>query len=336
MAPILLYTRIYDYTAERFIQQLAATGNGPATMRINSGGGDVLSGWGMIAALVEYKGKKYIKVDGYADSMAANILFYVDEVECLDVSEFTLHRAAYPEWMEADKDTMNNDRWAELTRVNNHIRAAMEAKVDVAKFEQITGVTLDRLFSLDTRIDVQLTAEQALEIGLVSKINKITPEIEAFVAKNSTEMQLAAEKIRLPKVPAKPAASTTTTAIPNNNKTRKMTLAEFKSQHPDVYNEAYNEGVTAERDRVESWLEFNDVDAEDVSKGITSGEQISRKQMSAFVKKAAGLQGLKDAADANAPDVTTPEADNKPEEEKQLQSFKDKVNEKLGLDKEGK
>lgn len=66
---------------------------------------------------------------------------------------------------------------------------------------------------------------------------------------------------------------------------KKMTKEEVKSGFPDVYAGIASEGATAERERVKSWLAYQKADAEAVSKGIISGEQISPSQREEFMIK---------------------------------------------------
>lgn len=270
--------------------------------------------------------------------MAAMMLCYADEVECLDVSEIMFHRAAYPEWIEADSRYMTQAMWDDLKRTNDKLRAAMEARMDVAKFESITGVTLDQLFDTATRIDVTLTAEQAKEIGLVNKVNKITPELQAFVEENTSvaiaamaaEGKIPAAPKYTPVLPTPPTTSTT-------HKTKNMTLAELKAQHPEAYAAAVQEGTTQERDRVASWMEFADIDAAAVKAGIEAGTELSRKDYAAFTRKGIEKAALGKIEDGNPEGVETPGDDGaKPAataEAQKLEASMDEVDKMLKVGK---
>ena len=51
------------------------------------------AGWGMTAVISEFEGELTVKVDGVAASMAAYLLLFCNNVECLDISKIMLHPA---------------------------------------------------------------------------------------------------------------------------------------------------------------------------------------------------------------------------------------------------
>jgi len=71
MAEVLLYGDIYSQRARDFIKEVDTASGEDLTVRVNSFGGDVDYGWGMIAKFSEHKGKKSVKIDAAAHSMAA-------------------------------------------------------------------------------------------------------------------------------------------------------------------------------------------------------------------------------------------------------------------------
>ena len=285
---ILLYSAIYDFTAETFIEKLDAAKDSDITLRINTPGGDVQAGFGMIAKFAEHKGVKTIKVDGKANSMGAFFLAYADKVEVLDVSEIVLHRAAYPSWVEAREDFKDSPAFDAVVKINNDLRKGLEAKIDVDAIEKATKTSMDEMFSMESRIDVSLTPVQAKKIGLVSKINKLTSEMSAEIRGNSfaiaaefgvdvKELQeIKADKV-LPVIEDKP----------NNN--NNMTIEDLKANHSGVYNQIFAlgsaAGIAAEIDRVAAWLTFVDVDADAVSKGIKEGNNLSQAATAELSRK---------------------------------------------------
>ena len=81
-----------------------------------------------------------------------------------------------------------------------------------------------------------------------------------------------------------------------------MTSSELQSTNPEVYNEVVNLGVQKERERVNSWLAYQSVDAEQVSQGIESGAEITssvREKLMIKMNAAQMLQNLE--KDANVP-----------------------------------
>jgi ATP-dependent protease ClpP protease subunit len=282
MAEVLLYGEIYSWTAREFIRDVERA-NGDLTARINSNGGEVEYGWGMVAKFSEYKGKKLVKIDGAAHSMAAYFAVYADDVEALDVSTMIFHRAAWPEWIENNPVNFTEEMRSRAENINTHLRAAMESKIGAEKWLSVTGTTLDDLFDMSQRIDVEVTAEQAKELGIVSKINSITPTKKAEI---ESRMVAVAEKFTGIKLAAKAE-----TPKANQNPI-KMTIDKLKAEHPDVYAAAVKAGVNQERDRVGAWVTFADVDVKAVTEGIKSGDAISATVTAELSRKAFSAQAV--------------------------------------------
>jgi len=133
----------------------------------------MFSTYGMIAKFQEHKKKKTVQVDGIAASAFAFMLCFADHVECLDVSLILFHRAAMG-GLEYEKDLSEAERKI-LDGINAKARQALEARASSDKFEAVTGVSYDELFSMDNRKDVIINALQAKELGFVHKINDLTP-----------------------------------------------------------------------------------------------------------------------------------------------------------------
>jgi len=323
---VLLYGDIYSERARQFITALTDAEGEDLSIRINSNGGDVEYGWGMVAKFAEFKGKKSVKVDGMAASMAAYFTLYADSVEALDVSNFLFHRAAYPTWYESDERMFTDARKKELNDINAKLRAAIESKVTSQEWFNVTGVSLDAMFSLNERVDVTLTAEQAKSLGLVGSINVITPTKKAAiearmlaVAEDYTGMRLAAK------------ADPTPTPINPNSKT--MTIEKFKAEHPDIYAQAVTAGAEQERDRVSAWMTYVDIDAKAVADGITAGKNITQTAMAELSRKALSKEALAGAAADSTPPVTTtePESKDKPKEDADIEAFRAEYQKELGL-----
>lgn len=301
---VLLYGEMYSYTAREFIRAVEDAKGTDMTVRVNSMGGDVDYGYGMIAKFKEFEGRKVVKVDGSAASMAAFFTLYADDVEALDVSTFTFHRAAYPEWIERDAQMMSGYREQVLDKANADLRAALESKVDAAEWERVTGVSIDAMFSRDSRIDVLLTAKQAKQLGIVSKINALTPQRSAEIEARLLALGETVTGLRL-------AAKTEPKEKPNSNK-KAMTIETLKAEHPEVYAAAVQAGVTQERDRVGAWAVFADVDVKAVTDGIKSGAAITATAMAEFSRKAgaaAQIAALEDGSPKPTATAEPPVAD---------------------------
>jgi ATP-dependent protease ClpP protease subunit len=295
MAEILLYSDIYDFTAEQVVSQLEQYKGQPITLRINSGGGGVTNGYSILAKMQEAKKPIDIKVDGMAASMAAFMLCYSNNVECLDVSTFLLHRAAFPEYMENNADQMNDGMWAYLNNMNASLRAALEAKINTDMWEAVTGTTLDALFSNDGRMDVTLTAAQAKQLGLV---NKVTP----LTAATKQTIEAKAKKVNA-QVYAKVAAFKAPQSTTTNNQPNHMDRFTIKAQYPDAYKAIRSKAINEERERVNAWMVYIDVDAEKVKAGIASGNKITNAETQELLLKSVGVEALAKVTDGNAPAI---------------------------------
>lgn len=341
MKEILLYSIIFDFTAEELINSIEEAKAQNIVLRINSNGGEVESSWGAIAKFREHAKKKKIKVDGVARSMAAHFLSYADDVEVLDVTSLTYHRASFPTFIERDPELMTEDRVNRLKEINDDLRAALEAKVDVEKFEKIGGVTMDELFSTDGIVDVTFTAEEAKEIGIANKINKITPEAIAEI--ESKTLKIAASSVGIDyKQPKedKPSAKTPDkkpeSKSTSNQNYKDMSIEALKLENSEVYKEVIEKGIAKEKDRVSAWMVFNDIDAEAVAEGIESGEELSQKATAEFTKKGMSAEALTKLEKESKGTVETEEEKEKketPEEKKTLEeisAFEQDVNSSLG------
>jgi len=331
---ILLYSAIYAYTAASFIKDLADNKNSNIEIRVNTPGGSVLDGYGMIAQISEHEKDIFLKVDGQAASMGAILCLFVptQNIEALDVSTFLFHRAAYGWWIEDDKKAFTPELQASLKKVNDHLRAAMEGKFTADQWFKETGVSLDDLFSIDSRIDVEISAEQAKRLGIIGSIKTITPEKRAEI--NSLSAKIAA--IRLPETATATATTNSPAAVPTNNdsnkKTNKMTLPEFKAANPEGYEAILKEGAKEERDRVGSFLTFAHLDLKACIEGIESGEKITQKQMSEFTLKGIQSGHLSAITAENPQGVETPEAEKaKTATQEKVKDFQSAVFSDLGI-----
>jgi len=283
---IVIYSPIFDFVAENFISQLNDADGKDVTVRINSPGGSVFAGWGMVAKSQEHKGNVTVKVDGNASSMAAIFLLFHKNVEALNVSTFTLHRASV--FMPTDEEKK------QLKGINADIRRAFEASLNIAEFENISGVLIDDFFNSEDVIDVNLNALQAKQIGLIDTINEL--DATAF---DDLSMKIAA-------ISTKTVARTKQVKTKTNNK---MNIEALRSEHPALYAEVLalgkTSGITAERDRVGAWLAFGDVDFTAVSEGIKKGDELSSTATAELSRKSFSATAVSAIASDSAPEVVT-------------------------------
>ena len=91
--------------------------------------------------------------------------------------------------------------------------------------------------------------------------------------------------------------SGTSSNINNNN----MTVQELKEKHPDLYAEV----IKSERDRVDAYLTFADVDLKAVKEGIESGENPTQKFYAEMSRKAMNKNELKKAEEDSPEEIKT-------------------------------
>jgi len=316
MNEVLLYGGIDSESSANFINSINQVDDN-LLVRVNTGGGEPMYAWGMAAKFSEFEKTKKVQVDGKAFSAGFYFCLYADEVNALDVSQFMIHRAAFPSWYEESSYFAESEK-TQLENVNAKLKEAFVNKVDVAKFEKIAKVTVDEVFSFDTRIDVFLTAKEAKQIGLVDNILTITPKMKAEI---STNMEMFGMK-PIEKV----------TINTNNKNHKKMTLEAFKSEHPEVFAEALNLGASNEKVRVNAWMVFNDIDPVTVTAGIKEGKELTVDIMADLTRKKVSAEHLASLETTSAPVVVI--TDPKPTTEtSELEKLSAKLDAELGLTK---
>ncbi len=284
---ILLYGDIYGYSAEQAVNQLNDAKNSPEVhLRFNGDGGELRYGWAIIGKAKELKGKKLFKNDGEANSMMAFAFCYNENNEALDTSLFKFHRASYGLSYEQSEYCSPEDM-AELKNKNDKLRAAMEAKIDVAAFQRITGLSMDELFATPGRAECSLTASQALECKLINRIIPITPEYKEQVralASFYSPNKIAAH--------SEPTIQST------------MTVEEIKAKYPDAYKAIYAKGkakgIEVELDRAGSILAYIDADPKGVIEAHKSGKPMTETMRSEFALKAYSKTVVKALEDEGA------------------------------------
>lgn len=300
---LYIYSGIYSYMVETANKQLSQVKDSEQlTVRFNSPGGETNAGFAFLSKLSERKAKTNAIVDGQAKSMAAYMLPFFDSVTANDTSEIMFHKAAYPKWYEPTEAELES-----LKKTNARFEEKMRAKVEGKPGAE---AFLSKLFAEDKRNNVELTALQAKELGIVSDVR--TLEVKAYDNMQIVALAEDGELIKneLPKTP--------TIGAQNNLKTKNMDLAKLKAEHPAVYQQAFAEGkaegVNKERDRVEAWAVYNEVNPEKVKEGIVGGKELNAKAMAEFnleLGKKAKLEAMKE----ENPDAPTPPAEAKTEDQ---------------------
>jgi ClpP class serine protease len=91
-----------------------------------------------------------------------------------------------------------------------------------------------------------------------------------------------------------------------NSKT--MTTQELKQTHPELFSEVFGAGVTAESERVQSWLAHSETDSKAVMDGIESGAEITNSQREKLLVKSSKMKNIAEMESQSAKDFQTGES----------------------------
>lgn len=274
---LYLYSPVYDFVVESLVSQLEENTDNEVIIRCNTPGGDVFAGYALCAKMQEH-GNVTIKVDGNASSIGSMSLLYAKKVECLDVSTFVLHRA--------NMCVETPEQQSFLDKINKDLKSKYLQRFDKDTFKEVTDTSIEEMFNPEKRIDIILDAKQAKRLGLVQKINKLTPvEVNAFNSR------------------FKVAALDESQEKSNNLINKKMDLATLKASHPSVFAEVSLIGATQEKERIEAWTHFIEVDAKMVKEGIASGKPITQAQIIDLMEKKLSAKSTKDLEDDSTKEI---------------------------------
>lgn len=280
MVELLIYGEIDSWSSAEFIRGFAEIGENPLIVRVNSGGGNPVYGLGMINRFREFEGEKTVIVEGQAHSTAGFFMLFAKKVRAIQQAKFIIHRASYGAWYE--ENYMTDFERNSLTSFNEDMYKAYKAKIDENKFYEVTGVKLKDIFSMDARLEVELNAKQAKQLGLISEIIQLTPEMHKDITARFNSVEMMAKNHVSMVIP-----EMETPEQVNNKKTSIiMNISELKSQHPALYAEVLQEGVvqgiSQERDRSGAWMAFHEIDPKKVKEGIASDKAPSATDLSEF------------------------------------------------------
>lgn len=288
---LYLYSPIYSGVAENLLAQMEENADNDICIRMNTPGGSVLAGWGICIKMRERvgKAKTTIKVDGAAMSMGLYALAFADVVECSSISKFMAHPADMYVSDEVDQ--------AFLDSMNADLRAGLEKKIDSKKMKELTGYSIADMFEKKDTPDIHFGADVAQKIGLVNKINTLTPAEATAMADTMKYFQIAA------------------TATEDKSKKPVMaeikTLDELKAAYPVLYKEAVQKGEDKEYERVMAINAFRKVDPKACAKMIKKRKKVTAEFTNEMTLKQNSPEALAALAKESAKPLDTPIADTK-------------------------
>ena len=164
-ATIYIYDEIswWGIEAQQFAEELKAIDAKTVNIRINSPGGNVFDGTAIANAIKQHKSKTVIHIDGLAASIASIVALSGDEIRMAENAFFMFHEA----W---SMTVGNADDMRE--------EADLLDKVDgmlVNTYAKKTGKEDKEIKDL-MRAETWLTAEEALEMGMIDVIEDVSEE----------------------------------------------------------------------------------------------------------------------------------------------------------------
>jgi ATP-dependent Clp protease, protease subunit len=150
-----------EITPKKFRDDLHKVGGGgPITIRINSGGGDVIAASVMRATLLDYPGRKTMRVDGLCASAATVVALAGDRIQMLDTSYWMIHDPAIVVMMAAlDIDT--------LGRLHDSLKAVKDGILSA--YSTRTGLSAERLGKMMSD-ETWMSANEAQKLGFVDEV----------------------------------------------------------------------------------------------------------------------------------------------------------------------
>lgn len=150
-----------EITPKKFKEDLYAAGKGgPITIRMHSGGGEIFAASMIRAMLIDYPGKKTVKIDGIAASAAVAIALAGDEIKMFDTAYMMVHNPGYGFLMGyLDADAL--EKFAGQLKVFR--QGILETYIHKTGLD---SKQLSRMLDEET----WMTAEQAVELGFADEV----------------------------------------------------------------------------------------------------------------------------------------------------------------------
>lgn len=309
---LYIYSPIYDFTSETVVSQLNDIPESEdLTMRLNTPGGKTGSGWSIISKMSERSGKIFGIVDGDAMSMGAMMLLFMDNSIANDTSRIMFHKAAYPSWYEPTEDEKK-----QLKTINSIFQEKLTKKVDGKPGAK---AFLDKVFETDVRNDVEISPKEAKKLGIINEVRKLEPkayhgmQIVAMMEENEQKTPTSGENNNN-----------------NNQNIKSMDLNQLRTENPALYAEVFGlgekAGISAEKQRVEAWAVYYDIDPAKVKAGIEGEGAPTVKDQNEFVLASINSKKVKAMEEESPEDVNIPE-EAKTEEEIKAEAQKAEMDE---------
>lgn len=194
----------------------------------------------------------------------------------------------------ATKSTQKNKMWEEAINNDN---------IELIRKELLDPVN-EKFLS-----DIKARRPQVLEEQLDGSTYQAGKVVGSLVDKIGTFEDAVNKVLQLSKTSTSPTSNKNSKLKTNNTA---MTVTELKSQHPEIYQEIFGAGVkagiSAEKDRVGTWMAHAKTDLSAVIKGIEDGGKMTATARENFLVKQASMKQLESLVNESANDLNPGEA----------------------------
>lgn len=150
-----------EFTPDMVREELAQANGNPIRIIINSPGGEVFAGAAIYNALLQYQGRKTVRVDGVAASMASVIAMVGDEIYMSPGSTMMVHRPLVGAYGNV----------SDLKKAIEMLEAIEETIIPI--YEKRTGLSKDEVFAL-LDAETWMSSDKAVELGFADKLEEET------------------------------------------------------------------------------------------------------------------------------------------------------------------
>jgi enoyl-CoA hydratase/carnithine racemase len=140
---------------------------------------------------------------------------------------------------------------------------------------------------MDGRLNVNISAQQALQMGLISKVTPLTAEKRKEINALAGSVGIAAihQEIKIQ---------------------NKMTIQDIQAQHPEAYAAIFNAGKNAESIRVKTILAWHRIDPETTIAMVKDGREMAPDVTAEFQVKGLQAQNIANITADATPNVNPP------------------------------
>lgn len=146
-----------EFTPDMVRDELAKANGKEIRIIINSPGGECFAGAAIYNALLQYSGRKTVRVDGVAASMASVIAMVGDNIQMSPGSTMMIHRPSVMAW-----GNVKN-----LEKAIKMLEALEETMIPI--YEERTGLSRDEIFTLLDE-ETWMSPEKAVELGFADSV----------------------------------------------------------------------------------------------------------------------------------------------------------------------